>query len=403
MSYTEFKNIGKGFGSETQADNGYNPKTSPPSGFKEGTFNFAYKLLDPQILFSNQKNIGKTMFGYGMNNSKDIDFSVNEQSGYITYFNKEKIYSKEPSDVKFLPQSESEATLTAFKFVEEKFALFEKNDIFFKQLIEKRNKENIEIKFNILPIPKWLIHDQTLAVKNPNTNTIDHWLVKYLIQIETPDKKKYPVLNASIEIRVGAFISILEGYEIIGYVQEWRPFYECFKVEQYLPDTGDPIEDEDHSDPHNVPHLIRETRLAYILSGQNYKQNNLLLYEIEDEGHHSSVMPASVMSIWVDFAYQDNKLYALIQGTSSNIKVHWISFTYFEVDANINLIPSLSKKEIIPQPISNYLNKNLFYVEFNAPLGNDIVLEVNDIDFNNVFIKYISLNVVILKLPPLVA
>ena len=398
MSYTEFTNpSSKGFDLDTQANKGYKADATTQQNLKEGASNYAYKILEPNILFSKKEKIGKILFPYGMSNSKDIDFSINEVSGYISYFNKEKIYAEKAPSKKLLPQTEEKATSIAFEFMEEKYKRFEKDELFLEKFII-RNKENINIKFNLLPNPKWLIHVQTLAVKNPHTSTLDHWLVKYVIEIETPNKKKYPVLYASIDIRIGASISKMEGYEIIGYVQKWRPMYECFKVEQYLSDTAEPTEEEEdeHGDTTTTPHLMSEIRLSYILSDENYMQNNLLLYEVETDGHHSSVMPASIMSIWVDFAYEDNKLVALIQGTSSNIEVNGISFSYFELDDDLNLIPSNKDEVINLQPFPNSLNKNIFKVIFEGnPFGKEIVLKVIDTDFNNIFLKHISLNMVI--------
>jgi hypothetical protein len=292
----------------------------------------AFRIVPVDYLTQNRILIRDLLFGAGAA-STEVAFEINPVSGYINYRHTKKLYRAEERKNLALPRTERSATRAAQTFLSERYWIFADNVLIQQALANTlSNGRPPAYKFSVIPPPQWLKHAGTYLVRNGKHNQPDHWLCKFQVAIETPDRKKWPVLNSSIDVRVGEPANGGgQNYEVIGFNSRWRPVYDYYRVEQFLPDTGEPEHDpaEEHSqDALSHAHVDEETLLTYLLADENVPQLNMLPYEATVSGeHHVSILPASKDSLWVELNVRKvngkYKVQALVLGGSGNYQAHW--------------------------------------------------------------------------------
>ncbi|HKO95417.1 MAG TPA: hypothetical protein VJU86_00385 [Pyrinomonadaceae bacterium] len=273
------------------------------------------------------------LFGRGAS-STDVAFEINPISGYVTYRHAKKLYREEERRNLALPPTKEAATLAAKTFLFERYRVFTLDQLFQRTFANAlTHGKPLVYPFSVIPPPHWLKHAGTYLVRNDKHEQPDHWLCKFQVEIETPDRKKLPVLNSSLNVRVGerANGGRAQDYEVIGFQSRWRPIYENYRVEQFLPDTGEP--EHDPAEAHAAGstghvHVDEHTLLTYLLADENVPQFNLLPYEATVSGeHHLSILPASKDSLWVELNVRKvngkYKVQALLLGGSGNYKAYW--------------------------------------------------------------------------------
>ncbi|MDQ3920044.1 MAG: hypothetical protein M3348_16385 [Acidobacteriota bacterium] len=292
---------------------------------------YAFRIVPVKLLTGSRILIRDLLFGPAAA-SKDAVFEMNPVSGYFGYRHTKKLYREEKRDNLSLAPTEAEATRAAKAFLAERHLTF-KSTVMLQQAFADTLTPGKPLlyPFSPIPPPQWLKHAGTYLVRNDKHEQPDHWLCKFQAEVETPDGKKLPVHSSSIDLRLGESaggVGPLAQYEVIGFRSRWRPVYEHYRVEQFLPDTGEPGHDPPEAESTGQVHLGETTLLAYMLSDENVPQHNLLPYEATVSGeHHMSVLPASKDSLWVEMrvsrAEGKYKIQALVLGGSGNFKAQW--------------------------------------------------------------------------------
>ena len=299
---------------------------------------YAFRIVPVKLITENQALIRELLFG-GVASSSEVAFEINPVSGYVSYRHKKKLYREEERKNLALPQTEEEATLAARTFLAERYKVFTANSSTSKLLQQSFANEltqgkDLRYPFSVIPPPHWLKHAGTYLVRNDKHEQADHWLCKFQVEIGTPDGRRLPVLSSSLDVRIGE-PSYAGGagqqYEVIGFQSRWRPIYDHYPVEQFLPDTGEPEHDPAEELSAGAPvhlHLDEQTLLTYLLADENVPQFNLLPYEATVFGeHHVSILPASKDSLWVELNVRKvngkYRVQALVMGGSGNYQAHW--------------------------------------------------------------------------------
>lgn len=287
---------------------------------------FAFRIVPVKNITANQVLIRDLLFGAGAS-STEVAFEINPISGYISYRQTKKLYRQEERTNLALPPTKDKATGAAKTFLAERYRVFATNELFL-QTYSNALAEG-KYPFSMIPPPHWLKHAGTYLVRNDKHEQRDHWLCKFQVELETPDKRKLPVLNSSFDVRVGESTDGGLNYEVVGFQSRWRPIYESYPVEQFLPDTGEPEHDPTEEAPGaGHVHVDEHTLLTYLLADENVPQRNLLPYEATVSGeHHLSILPAGKDSLWVEMnVSKDNgkyKVQALLLGGSGNYQAYW--------------------------------------------------------------------------------
>jgi hypothetical protein len=293
---------------------------------------YAFKIVPVIFITQNQTLIRDLLFG-GLASSTEVAFEINPVSGYVSYRHTKKLYRAEERKNLALPPTKEAATLAAKTFLSERYRVFTTNQLFQQTFANALMKgKPFAYPFSVIPPPQWLKHAGTYLVKNDKHKQPDHWLCKFQVELETPDRRKLPVLNSSLDVRIGETAGGgALNYEVVGFQSRWRPIYESYRVEQFLPDTGKPEHDPNEEQSAGAPvhmHLDEHTLLTYLLADQNVPQFNLLPYEATVSGeHHLSIMPASKDSLWVELNVRKvngkYKVQALLMGGSGTYQAHW--------------------------------------------------------------------------------
>lgn len=290
----------------------------------------AFKIVPVKLIIQNQTLIREQLFGGGAS-SPEVSFEINAVSGYVSYRHRKKLYREEERKTLALPPTEEAATLAAKTFLSERYRAFTTNGLLqrtFANALTKGKPLAYPFSFSMIPPPRWLKHAGTYLVRNDKHAQPDHWLCKFQVEIETAGGK-LPVLNSSLDLRIGeSGGGGALNYEVIGFQSRWRPIYESYRVEQFLPDTGQPEHDPAEEQNGGHMHLDEFTLLSYLLADEKVPQFNLLPYEATVSGeHHLSVLPASKHSLWVELnvrkANGKYKVQALLMGGSGNYQAHW--------------------------------------------------------------------------------
>jgi|SRR6185369_5032142 len=290
---------------------------------------YAFRMVPVRLILQNQALIRELLFG-GVRASSETEFEINPVSGYLSYRHKKKLYGEEERKNLALPQTKEDATSAAYTFLEERYRAFADNQLLQRLVagVLTKNKQ-LDYSFSVVPPPKWLKHVVSILVKNDKHKQPDHWLCKFQVEVETPDGRKIPVLNSSLDVRIGEAVGGGVNYEVVGFQSHWRPLYESYRVEQFLSDTGEPEHDpEEESAASDDVHVDELTLLSYVLSDADVPQLNLLPYETTVSGeHHLSVLPGSKDSLWVELnvkkAGGKYKVEALLLGGSGNYQAAW--------------------------------------------------------------------------------
>lgn len=290
---------------------------------------YAFRVVPVNLMMESRILIRDLLFGPGAASS-DAVFEMNPVSGYVGYRHKKKLYRQEERKNPALAPTQAAATAAATAYLAERHLAFTSNTllqrVFTSTLTPGRS---LACPFSPVPPPRWLKHAGTHLVRNDRHNQPDHWLCRFQVEIEAPDGRKLPVYGSSIEVRLGeAAVPGAARYEVVGFRSRWRPVYEPYPVQQFLPDTGEPEHDPDGAEPAGHAHADETTLLAYVLADENVPQFNLLPYEATVSGeHHMSVMPASKDSLWVEMrvskAGGKYRVQALVLGGSGNFKAYW--------------------------------------------------------------------------------
>jgi len=290
----------------------------------------AFKIVPVKLIIQNQTLIREQLFGGGAS-SPEVSFEINAVSGYVSYRHRKKLYREGERKTLALPPTEEAATLAAKTFLSERYQAFATNQLLqqtFANALTKGKPLAYPFSFSMIPPPRWLKHAGTYLVRNDKHEQPDHWLCKFQVEIETAGGK-LPVLNSSLDLRIGeSGGGGALNYEVIGFQSRWRPIYESYRVEQFLPDTGQPEHDPAEEQNGGHVHLDEFTLLSYLLADEKVPQFNLLPYEATVSGeHHLSVLPASKHSLWVELnvrkANGKYKVQALLMGGSGNYQAHW--------------------------------------------------------------------------------
>jgi hypothetical protein len=289
----------------------------------------AFKIVPVKLITEKQILIRDLLFGGGAA-STDVEFEINPISGYVSYRHTKKLYREEERKNLALPPTKQAATLAAKTFLSERYRVFATNQLFQQSFANTLTKgKPLAYPFSMIPPMQWLKHAGTHLVKNDKHQQPDHWLCKFQVELETPDRKKLPVLNSSLDVRIGETAGgEALNYEVVGFQSRWRPIYESYRVEQFLPDTAEPEHDPADEQTGGHVHLDEFTLLSYLLADENVPQFNLLPYEATVSGeHHLSVLPASKDSLWVELNVRKingkYKVQALVMGGSGNYQAHW--------------------------------------------------------------------------------
>lgn len=300
---------------------------------------FAFRVVPADLLTQYGSLIREVLFGGAAAPSGKTVFEIDPVSGYLNYRNPKKLYREERRRTLALPRTKEEATRAAMAFLAGRYEAFTGNahlrELFANSLNEGKS---LALPFSAIPHPGWLKHFGTSLVRNDKHPQPDHWLCKFQVEVECPDKSRLPVLNSSIDVRIGEAAADARGvpnYEVVGFQSRWRPVYDAYPVERFLPDSGaaPPAHAGGHAEAHSEAsaahlHAGKLTRLAYLLADENVPQFNLLPYEATVSGeHHLSILPASKDSLWVEFNVRrvggKYRIQALVMGGSGDYQAHW--------------------------------------------------------------------------------
>jgi len=289
---------------------------------------FAWRIVPARLLMESRILIRDLLFGPGAA-SADAVFEMNPVSGYVGYRHDKKLYRQEQRRNLSLPPTREAATRAATVYLAERHLAFTGNALLQRALAGALTQGRpLAHPFSPVPPPRWLKHAGTWLVRNGRHEQPDHWLCRFQVEVEAPDRRRLPVYGSLIEVRLGESAGGAARYEVVGFRSRWRPVYEPYPVQQLFPDTGVP----GHLDPAASPghaHAGDETMLlSYVLADENVPQFSLLPYEATVSGeHHMSVIPASRDSLWVEMRVGRGggkyRIQALVLGGSGNFKAYW--------------------------------------------------------------------------------
>jgi hypothetical protein len=369
------------------------------------------------------------LFGAGAA-SGDAVFEMSPVSGYVGYRHNKKLYREEERKTLSLPPTREEATRAAKAYLAERHLAFTRNALLQQAFANTLTRgKPLAYPFSLIPPPRWLKHAGTHLVRNDKHDQPDHWLCTFQVEVEAPDGRKLPVYGSSLELRLGESAGAggpAARYEVVGFRSRWRPVYEPYRVQQFLPDTGEPEHDPHEAASAGHAHVDETTLLAYVLADENVPQFNLLPYEATVSGeHHMSVIPASRDSLWVEMrvskAGGKYGIQALILGGSGSFKAYWGFWNPFawepaEQDAeSTRKAPPASakvpaggafrlKQERRPASLSRAVtgpDVQLYLTELVVDEGVvEVVLHVFDETLQNFIAKRILLNIHAADTPP---
>jgi hypothetical protein len=276
-----------------------------------------YELVKPEIISKHGKEIGEILFGItptktstlsgNSANGSSKHIHISPASGCISYSNNQKLWRNRSSDS--LPHTVDAATRIAKSFLTQANTALAKS-----RKIDKREFPQL--------FPQTLRPLETRAVFLPGSNTADHWLCQFIVELpagmikdkpSVPPKKDddhlsirsigenifwvsnpiveygLPVNGSTIDVRVGS------NAEIVGLNSRWRPFKRIIRAEKLVPPKP-------HSDD-------SEVLLYYAIEGPEEPQRFISPYylTLEDRnngtrdihGIHFDISPASPYSLVV--------------------------------------------------------------------------------------------------------
>jgi hypothetical protein len=370
-----------------------------PAGTEAKLKLFGFRIVPADFITQNKALIQRTMFaGTGV-------LEINPQSGYIHYSNRNQLYRDEERKRLALPQTAEAATAAAVAFLTERYEEFLKNK-FLQTSCAKLLKpgEQMSYAFSPVPHPKWVKPVGTFLMEHDKHDQPDHWLCKFQVEIETPDRKRMPIMGSSIDVRIGEShaAALSPMYEVIGFHSQWRPVYDVYSVNQFLEDTGTPQHehDDEASEETGHAHIDEFTQITYVLSDENVPQLNLLPYEATISGeHHARILPASQDSLWAELSFRRETgkytVRALILGGSGNFQVHWSYWDPFNFDPegeSLNI--SQQKTPAMLRKLETGSDLQLHYAELGLTENIwEIALHVHDDTLNNFISKRFTLGI----------
>jgi hypothetical protein len=368
----------------------------------------AFRIVPVERITQNRILIRDLLFG-GRASSTEVVFEVNPISGYVSYRHTKKLYREEKRKNLALPRTKEDATQAAKTFLSERYEVFITNRLLQQTFADALTKgKPLIYPFSMIPPPQWLKHAGTYLVRNDKHDQPDHWLCKFQVEIGTADGKKLAVLSSSLDVRLGESANGggAQRYEVIGFQSRWRPIYDHYRVEQFLPDTGEPDHEpaeEQSAGPAGHVHLDELTLLSYLLADENVPQFNLLPYEATVSGeHHLSVLPASKDSVWVELNVRKvtgkYKVQALLLGGSGNYEACWGFWDPYAYEFPGRVEKEFSLKQnsraAVLIKLETDLNVQVHVAELEVDEGIlEVVLQVFDETLQNFVAKRISLNI----------
>lgn len=372
---------------------------------------YAFKLVPVRLMVQSQALIRELLFG-GMASSSETAFEIHSVSGYLNYRHTKKLYREEERKNLALPETEEDATCAAYTFLDERYRAFTANLLLQQSIACELTQDKLAYSFSVVPPRQWLKHVASYLVKNDKHKQPDHWLCKFQVEIEAPDGRRMPVLNSSLDVRLGEAAGGGSNYQVVGFQSRWRPVYESYRVEQFLSDTGEPEHDPQEEESEIASghvHVEELTLLSYVLSDANVPQLNLLPYEATVSGdHHLSVLPASKDSLWVELNVKPfggkYKVQALLLGGSGNFQAAWGFWNPYGYAFNYRNKKMRKKtKDIKPKQqkpaaqffeIDTGLDAHVYLAELELDKGiYEVALHVVDVTLQNFIAKRISINI----------
>lgn len=400
----------------------------PGGGRRRRLSLYAFRVVPVKLMMESRILIRDLLFGAGAA-SRDAVFEMSPVSGYVSYRHEKKLYREEERTSFSLAPTEEKATGAAMAYLAERHLAFT-GDTRLQQIFADTltRGEPLAYPFSPVPPPRWLKHAGTHLVRNDKHDQPDHWLCRFQVEVPASGGRMLPVYGSSIEVRLGdsAGAGLAARYEVVGFRSRWRPVYEPYRVEQFLPDTGEPEHDPHEAESAGHAHVDETTLLAYVLADENVPQFNLLPYEATVSGeHHMSVIPASRDSLWVEMrvakAGGRYRIQALVLGGSGNFQAGWGFSNPFAFEAaEQNKEPRKKEKPgpppsrgavggaFEPKQASKQLSRletgpevQLYLTELEVDEGVvEVVLHVFDVTLQNFIAKRISLGIHAAAAPP---
>ncbi len=298
-----------------------------------------YKLTDPTVWNENKDSIFSLLLkASGVQippfTKPNIDFTINPLCGWIYFAVKNDLWldvykqglSMDPTEIK------------------------RSADTFLENVKKScRSSEYLKLKIPpLLPLKDAIIrHISTQAVPHNTKAYIDHWLVRYNIELKADAENGTPIMGSTIDIRVG------NNNAIVLFTSTWRPTYLEFIETEILPlnqEEAQALSAHHHADetPHqdahehthsssieNEAHVENDTKkkpilapIIYNLEGESTIQNYITPFYRIQQGHHSFYLSASKYSLVISITQQnlENKnalCTAFVKGGSGNYVFNW--------------------------------------------------------------------------------
>ena len=272
-----------------------------------------YQLSDPALLLRNEESIrqivGETL-GTDITAPEHV-FYISPRSGWLYYANTKKQWNKE---TKYgLPATVGEAEKYASTFLTEVAVAF--RDV-------KKYPFLLEFQGCDFIPPLARVFDCNYVSNNGSEP--DHVLVRYQTALYGDDEyTKYPVMGATIEIRVG------EYGEIIGFNSRWS-----MVQPKFIRTPLAAFEASNNGHSHGEEEKPAPV-LVYSLGGDDIPQYLLSPYYITRSGHHTVERSACRYSLTVKFGYDHQQghssVHAFVEGGSGNYSFSWYYYKVEEV------------------------------------------------------------------------
>jgi hypothetical protein len=356
-----------------------------------------YKLTDPSVWSAQQDAIlslivkasGLALPSYV---NPQIDFTINPLCGWIYYAVKNDLWL----DVykKGLSMKPDEVLKASNTFLEN---------------IKKECATEVYKKLKIpplLPIKNAVIrHISTQAVPHHTKSYIDHWLVRYIIELKADNENGTPIMGSTIDIRVG------NNNKVVFFSSCWRPTYmdfletECIALDQEL------VAALTHTHQHegmttevvneNMPHTHAKEHapnkhtkqeevkapIVYTLKGESEIQNYITPFYMLQQGHHQQYMSASKYSLTIKIVQKNLSNHivcqAVVLGGSGKYAFSWSVWQPDKVwDEGVQInIPSIEEEvgSAIPGAVHQQQVNTYSQVVLNPGVHNLIVIVIDKI------------------------
>jgi hypothetical protein len=299
-----------------------------------------YKLTDPTVWNENKDSIFSILVNVSGVQIPEfikptIDFSINPLCGWIYFAVKNDLWL----DVykQGLSMDANEIRKSADTFIER---------------IKKSCSSPSYLKLKIPPIlpnkNTVIRHISTQAVPHNTKAYIDHWLVRYTIELKADDKNGTPIMGSTIDIRVG------NNNNIVLFTSNWRPTYLDFieaEIVSLNQEEAEALSAHHHNDEASHEHTHEHEHesslgneasmkantakkkpilapIVYNLEGESVIQNYITPFYKIQQGHHSFYLSASKYSLVISISQEnlENKnalCTAFVKGGSGNYVFNW--------------------------------------------------------------------------------